>query len=255
VKIKVNYIGFERDDSISIVNNKLLYGLRDKVNFNIILFKTKIETIFLRYLIHIMDLIKLFKILFKKEIIHFECPGGIEPILIIFINNKKTILTVHHLEERKCLLDLSFFIMRLKHNAFSRLIAVSEKTKKDLIEKYKINPNKIEVAYLGVDRKLFKNNSKKVDLLKNKRYLLYLGSEVPRKNIENLLKAFKEISMKYPNLYLVKAGYSGGDKYRENTLKLIKDLKLKDKVIIISKRLREEELPKYSLKCSIQHFL
>ena len=59
------------------------------------------------------------------------------------------------------------------------------------------------------------------------------------------LKAFKDISLKYPNMILLKAGYSGGDKHRENTKRLIQELGLTKKVIIVPTHLKEEELPFY----------
>lgn len=245
MRINVNYIGIERDDAITKVNNHLFNELRDKVNFNIILFKTNIDNRFIKFIRHIKDSIILFKLLLKKRIIHFESTGSLESILIFFIHNKRSVLTAHHLEDRKYLFDLSYLFSKLKHKSFSKIIAVSEKTKRDLIQQYKINSSKIIVAYNGVDKKIFKPTNRKINLLKNKKYILYLGSEVPRKNIENLLKAFKEISKDHPNLILVKAGQPDGKKYRENTKRLIKDLNLKNKVLLTSRKLKEEELPLY----------
>ena len=81
------------------------------------------------------------------------------------------------------------------HNA-TRIATVSEFTKKDIVQKYKINENKIDVVYNGSlnDYQPIDNNEK-IQETKNKyssgqAYFLYLGSLHPRKNISNLLLAF-----------------------------------------------------------------
>lgn len=75
------------------------------------------------------------------------------------------------------------------------IISVSESTKDDLINLYKIDPNKIKVIYPGVG-----DEFKKMDLaetLKTKekynlpeKFILYFGTIEPRKNIDGIIKAF-----------------------------------------------------------------
>jgi len=91
----------------------------------------------------------------------------------------------------------------------SKIIAISNNTKKELIEfygeKYK---DKIEVVYLGIDEKFIlarKQNFYQtlIDPLKNKydfeEYFLYVGNNRPHKNILLLLKAFKEFKSRNSN--------------------------------------------------------
>lgn len=246
-KIKVNYIRWKRSDAIEKVTSMILNNLRNKINLNVVTLKMGSGNRILSIVKDLKNTITLLRFFFRDEIIHFEEPGRREPFINIIFKHKKSILTVHHLEEENqgFINWLSFFKDKQEHSSFSKLIAVSEKTKKDLVKYYGINANKIKTIYSGVDKEIFKPTSKNLGFLKDKEYILYLGSENPRKNIENLLKAFKEVSIKYPNLILVKAGYSGGGNYRENTEKLIKELDLTKKVFLIFKHIPEKELPVY----------
>lgn len=77
----------------------------------------------------------------------------------------------------------------------NKIITVSEYSKQDIIDTYKVNPNKISVAYNGIgDFFIPIKNSKKEDVKRkftsNKDYFLFVGALHPRKNIINLFKAF-----------------------------------------------------------------
>ena len=86
------------------------------------------------------------------------------------------------------------------------IIAISQSTKKDLIDFYKISPDKIKVVYPGIDGK-FKIIGDKQKLLeiarkynlpaspagKPLKFILYFGTIEPRKNILGLIRAFEEI--------------------------------------------------------------
>ncbi len=78
----------------------------------------------------------------------------------------------------------------------SRIIAVSENTKKDLIELTKVPAEKISVVYEGVDRSfreitdedVLKDVRKKYGIIRS--FLLYTGVWRSHKNLVNLIKAF-----------------------------------------------------------------
>jgi glycosyltransferase involved in cell wall biosynthesis len=243
--MNIVYISWNRRDAVQKVTRNLIKTLIKNQYFNSIKLKMNTKNKFLRSFDILRGIAKISPLFFSKKIIHFEESRQFEPIINALFRKNKSVVTVHHVGKKNYWLDFLFILEKIVHKSFSKLIAISEKTKQDLIEIHNIKPEKITVVYNGLDHEVFKPTKKKVNSLKNKKYILYLGSEIPRKNIENLLKAFKEISKKYPDLYLVKAGYSGGDEYREKTKKLIKELELSKKVIIVSKRLKEEELPIY----------
>src|SRR3989344_5415310 len=68
-----------------------------------------------------------------------------------------------------------------------KIIAVSESTKKDLVEMYGIEENKIEVIYPGVTPSTHSSPLKGEE---EKPYFLYFGTFEPRKNIETVLMAY-----------------------------------------------------------------
>ncbi len=79
---------------------------------------------------------------------------------------------------------------RYSANQACHIITISENSKKDLIELYKIKPEKITVAYPGYDHERFNLKVKKTSD-KYGDYILFLGTLQPRKNIERLIEAFK----------------------------------------------------------------
>ena len=111
-----------------------------------------------------------------------------------------------------------------------KIIAVSESTKNDLVELYNINPEKIKVIYSGVNLSLREARMSVANEMATKqsrdyaqetkvrkkynlpeKYILYLGTLEPRKNIIGLIKAFELFNIKYSilNIKLVIAGSKG----------------------------------------------
>lgn len=94
------------------------------------------------------------------------------------------------------------------------IIAVSESTKNDLVEIYGISEGKIKVIYSGVNKE--QNENKNVGNIRKKynlpeKYILYLGTIEPRKNIIGLIKAFEIFKENFPKSpeKLVIAGSKG----------------------------------------------
>ena len=111
----------------------------------------------------------------------------------------------------------------------SHIIAVSQHTKNDLIKYLKIPDSSISVIYNGVDHNIFKPY--KIKLL-DKPYIMYVGSERPRKNLNRLIEAFAILKKEFPELILVKVGESGrSGEFRQNTLKKLDSLGITQDVI------------------------
>lgn len=108
-----------------------------------------------------------------------------------------------------------------------RIIAVSEATKRDLVKHLRISKERISVIYEGLDHKVFKPVKRRIFDLP---YILFVGSEHPRKNFVSLLRSFKSLKSdpRFKDLKLVKVGKGGGpeDDFRGKTLRLIKALGL-----------------------------
>jgi len=106
----------------------------------------------------------------------------------------------------------------------SHIIAASQHTKNDLIKRMKIPESKITVIYNGIDHDIFKPYDVRLRLL-DKPYVLYVGSERPRKNLGRLFEAFAMVKKEFPDLKLLKIGPVGRyDKYRRNSAKRLASL-------------------------------
>lgn len=133
------------------------------------------------------------------------------------------ILTVHDVSIR-VLPEVFSQKMRLWHkyigidrllDRVNTIIAVSESTKRDLIDIYGVKGEKIKVIYSGIDP-LFRQEFSQSDIQRVKqkynlpeRYILYLGTIEPRKNIQLLIQAFERIATKDKDVKLVIAGVNG----------------------------------------------
>ncbi|MEK7202942.1 MAG: glycosyltransferase family 1 protein [Patescibacteria group bacterium] len=124
----------------------------------------------------------------------------------------KKLITVHDLS---FLRNPEFFSRRKNfwHNMigapnllkkFNQIIAVSENTKRDIIELCGIDSEKIKVIYSGISQeyRMIENpnliETKKLNEVKQKynlpdKFILYLGTIEPRKNIKGIIKAYNQL--------------------------------------------------------------
>lgn len=118
------------------------------------------------------------------------------------------------------------------------IIAVSHSTKNDLIDLLNVNESKIKVIAEGVDEKFQPiDNQVELDRIKKNyklpdKFLLFLGTLEPRKNIESIISAFNQLKTDY---YLVIGGGAGWKS------KTIKDLAAKNNKIKIIGYVSEED--------------
>lgn len=175
---------------------------------------------------------------------HFACYG----LFLI----KPFIITVHDLA-RICFPFAKETLpekIRLKLDAIGlrraeHIIAPSACTKADLVYYLGVPQNDITVIYNGIDCQVFKP-------LWGTRftfpYLLYVGSERPRKNLGILLAAFAMVKRKagaFSNLKLVKVGSAGrSNEFRRGTLNEVKRLGLETEVIFTG-YISDEDLASY----------
>lgn len=83
-----------------------------------------------------------------------------------------------------------------------RVIAVSDFTKKDIMDTLRIDKSKIEVIYEAADD--LNKSQKKEEKIKN--YFLYVGNVFQHKNVGLLLESFKVLANEDPSLRLVFVG-------------------------------------------------
>jgi len=133
----------------------------------------------------------------------------------------KSVVTVHDLIFKiypgtynyvdKYIYDLKF---RYSCNHAGKIIAISENTKKDILEYYNISPDKIEVIYQACNPLFYNLNSPEENAVVlnkyniPKEYLLYVGSIEPRKNLKTLIKSYQYLrsGLKIPLVLIGKGG-------------------------------------------------
>jgi len=129
-----------------------------------------------------------------------EIPDGIEK------TNIKSVVTIHDLIFKRFpyyykKIDRKIYDNKIKHAVkFAHtIIAISEQTKKDIIEFYQVAENKIEVIYQACDTIFEKTKtSVEINLVKEKyalpaNYLLYVGTIEERKNALVILEALIQL--------------------------------------------------------------
>ncbi len=125
-----------------------------------------------------------------------------------------------------------------------RIATVSEFSKKDISEKYGVDAGKIDVVYNGCNES-FKPVSEETKKQIQQRfslncpYLLYVGAQHQRKNLQNLFRAFDEFKKDGNNYKLL---VSGQKKWWTSEMEeAYAGMKYKDEVIFTG-RLSEEDL-------------
>jgi glycosyltransferase involved in cell wall biosynthesis len=127
--------------------------------------------------------------------------------------------------------------------AASGVIAASRHTASELRELFGLADERVAVVYQGIDHESFRPQSSPRPLLDP--YLLFVGSEQPRKNLAALLEAFATLKRepRFANLRLVKVGAPGGAEapYRERTKATISRLGL-DREVLLTGRVPDRQL-------------
>jgi glycosyltransferase involved in cell wall biosynthesis len=135
--------------------------------------------------------------------------------------------------------DLLFLktLIPLSLRRADKVIAVSHFTKNEIVKHYKTSPEKIEVAPNAASdsfsRKIF--SSEELEKARKKyalpeKFILYLGTLQPRKNIPFLIKGYGKIRDKIPSVKLVIAGRKGHN-FDKRISMVIKKHRLENDVI------------------------
>lgn len=101
-------------------------------------------------------------------------------------------------------------------NPSDKIIAVSQSTKKDLIERYDFSSNKTKVIYSGISKSIFRPQESQLDLFRKEHnlpnhFILFMGKLEPRKNISGLIRSFNLLKglCEFKDLNLVIVGSPG----------------------------------------------
>lgn len=127
----------------------------------------------------------------------------------------------------------------------TRIIAISESTKNDIIKIYPhIDASKIDVVYLSHSIK----STEKVALSLPQKYILFVGNRTIYKNFIFFLKAVAPVLKANPDLFIVCAG---GNKFNGEEVGLIKELGVTNQ--LIQRNFEDNELATYysNAKCFV----
>lgn len=174
----------------------------------------------------------------------------------------KSVVTIHDLiferhPEQYSRIDTEIYRRKYKYacQQADRIIAISEQTKKDLIDIYAVAAEKIDVCYqscnpafavqVGAEEK--KKIRDKYDL--PEKYFLYVGSVISRKNLLSICKAIFLMRNDF-NIPLVVIGNGGS--YKQKVKDYLKQSGMENRVIFLSENalanvsssfLRAEDFP------------
>lgn len=116
----------------------------------------------------------------------------------------------------------------------SRIIAISESTKLDVVEKFNINKDKVEVIYIStLNDKSITNTNNHLEVLnfyQLERYFIFISTIEPRKNVLTLIKAFETFQQFNSDYKLVIVG-GWGWKYKKVQDYLAKS-SIKEKIVL-----------------------
>jgi glycosyltransferase involved in cell wall biosynthesis len=178
-----------------------------------------------------------------------EIPVGIERTGI------KSVVTIHDLiheryPEQYNAIDVKIYSKKFRYACehADKVIAISEQTKRDIIEFYKIPEKKITVCYQSCNPafgdKVSEEDKKKIkeeyDL--PEQFFLYVGSVIERKNLLNICKALFLLRNEL-DIPLVVIG--DGGKYKQQVKDFITQNGLQSKVIFLSEYEKARTSPSF----------
>ena len=185
----------------------------------------------------------------KSDIYHFfnfTIPKNIKGKVIITIYDTVFFSAPETMGDMKAISEYKYAAERS-----DLIITISESAKSDIIKHFNVDEKKIQIVTPGIDLQKYSYNytdielenvRKKYDLPQN--YILYLGTIEPRKNIERIVKAFKNYKKEVKDdLKLVIVGNKGW-KY-DNIMKLIESMGTD--IIITGYIDEEDKIPIYKL--------
>ncbi len=168
-----------------------------------------------------------FKLL-KNDFDIFQ-PTYYDPYFLPFLKKKPFVLLIHDMTheifpEGISKKDKTIEWKKKLVEKADHILAISENTKRDVIEFYNVPKEKIDVVYWATSVKI---PEKIIDLGLPKRYILYTSNRGKYKNFAFFFKSIVNILKEDKDLYLVCAGSS---KFNEEELELFKKNDLIEKV-------------------------
>lgn len=172
----------------------------------------------------------------------------------------KTVVTIHDLlfkqfPDQYAPIDRQIYNGKFRYACqfADRIVAISMATKRDIIQYYSIDPEKIEVIYQSCHERFMQTKSQSTiqEVIERyqipSQYLLYVGSIVERKNLLGIIKAMELLRPSF-QLPLVVVG-GGKGRYRNKVKNYIASRHLQDRIFFIQPD--SEDLPALYQQASI----
>jgi glycosyltransferase involved in cell wall biosynthesis len=158
---------------------------------------------------------------FKPDIVHLTYYEN----QLYFKKKSKIVLTIYDLIHEKFMDKYDFRYKKFSKKNYienaDKIICISNSCKKDLLEIYEVEEDKIDVVHLGIDL----NPRYKVlyDEFLDKPYILYVGSRENYKNFINFIKAYSLSNKLYNNFNIV---CFGGEDFNKKEIELLQTYKI-----------------------------
>lgn len=159
--------------------------------------------------------------------------------------NVRSVVTIHDLIHERYPSFYPFIDRKIYSFKFKKacqqadiVVAISEQTKRDIIDFYKIEPSKIQVIYQSCDPIFYKNRPLSINNAVVKKYnlpphfILYVGTVNERKNLLGLAQALKLLENQ-GDIHLVAIG--DGNAYFQKVKKYVADNGLLNRVHFVPK--------------------
>lgn len=197
----------DSDDEKVLENINTDLNLADKKNAQIISLKAKNKFIWVAWTMPIFFRKNKIDVFHTEYILPFGIPKSVKVVTHIHDVSFKA---YRDMILRKDLFFLDLLIPRSIKRS-DKIIAVSQFTKDEILKYYKVSSEKIEVIFNSTNLIEQEFNEEIRQRIKEKyklpeKFILYLGTLQPRKNIPLLINAYSEIKNKIPSVKLVLAG-------------------------------------------------
>ncbi|NDJ62071.1 MAG: glycosyltransferase family 4 protein [Chloroflexi bacterium] len=133
-------------------------------------------------------------------------------------------------------------------------VAVSEFTRQSIVEHLRIPPERVHTIYHAINTAHFRPfpNARayvaeqyNLSFKQGEIYLLYVGNELPRKNLKTLLHGIALLRETGYAVQLIKVGGASGQRWREQFLMDIGQHRLEDIVTIVQEFVPDSDLPAF----------
>ncbi len=170
--------------------------------------------------------------IFKLQKQNFDIfhPTYYDPYFFKYIGSKPFVLTVYDMIHEKFSElfpehDVTTQNKKLLVKKASKVIAISQSTKNDLIDLFDVEPSKIEVVYLGNSMHL--ENDVKLSIDIPKKYILFVGSRSGYKNFNRFIKSIAQLLNTNIDLCVICVG---GGCFNVDEIALFDNINIKNKV-------------------------